>query len=85
MRIVVIPGEGRAFSAGVDLKSLGRRKLVNGALGPPLDVPGRGVIGTIETPPKVVIARVNGYCFTGALELALACHLMGVAEGTNAR
>lgn len=77
--IIVITGQGRAFSAGVDLKSLGERKLANGAVGPLLDVPGRGVIRKIETLPKVVIARVNGFCFTGALELALACDLMVVA------
>lgn len=77
--IVIISGEGRAFSAGVDMKSLGQRKLENGAVGPFLDVPGRRVIRKIETLPKLVIARVNGFCFTGALELALACDLMVVA------
>jgi enoyl-CoA hydratase len=77
--VIIITGEGRAFSAGVDLKSLGERKLVNGAVGPLLDVPGRGLIRKIETLSKVVIARVNGFCFTGALELALACDLIVVA------
>ena len=77
--VIIITGEGRAFSAGVDLKSLGERKLVNGAVGPLLDAPGRGLIRKIETLNKVVIARVNGFCFTGALELALACDLIVVA------
>ncbi len=77
--VIVITGAGRAFSAGVDLKSLGRRKIENGAVGPVLDVPGRRLIRMIETVPKLVLVRVNGFCFTGALELALACDLIVVA------
>lgn len=77
--VVVITGAGRAFSAGVDLKSLGERIIENGAVGPVFDVPGRVLLGRIETVPKVVIAQVNGFCFTGALELALACDLIVAA------
>lgn len=79
IRVIVITGAGRAFSAGADLKSLGARKIKNGAVGPVFDVPGRRLLRRIELVPKVVIARVNGYCFTGALELALACDFMVVA------
>jgi len=78
--VVVLTGMGRAFSAGVDLKALGKLPLENGAIGPILDDPARALIRSIQTIPKVVIAKVNGFCFTGALELALACDLMVVAE-----
>jgi enoyl-CoA hydratase len=78
--VVVLTGMGRAFSAGVDLKALGKLRLENGAIGPILDDPARALIKSIQTIPKVVIAKVNGFCFTGALELALACDLMIVAE-----
>ena len=78
--VVVLTGMGRAFSAGVDLKALGKLPLDNGAIGPILDDPARALIRSIQTLPKVVIAKVNGFCFTGALELALACDLMVVAE-----
>ena len=77
---VVLTGEGRAFSAGVDLKALGARPLVDGAVGDVLDLPGRRVIDLIASLPAVVVARVAGACFTGALELALACDVVVVAE-----
>jgi len=78
--VVVLTGEGRAFSAGVDLKSLGDRKLEGGRVGPILDDPAREMLDIIQTMPKVVIAMVNGYCFTGALEIVLACDLIVAAE-----
>ncbi|MGD9751634.1 MAG: enoyl-CoA hydratase/isomerase family protein [Acidimicrobiia bacterium] len=77
--VVVLTGEGRAFSAGVDLKALGARKLEQGKVGDILDLPARAVTEAITTMDKVVVAKVNGHCFTGALELALACDLMAVA------
>ena len=80
VRVVVLTGSGRAFSAGVDLTSLGDRRLEGGRVGAILDDPGRAVIDAIQTIPKVVIAMVNGYCFTGALEIVLSCDLIIAAE-----
>lgn len=80
VRAIVITGEGRAFSAGVDLKALNEVKLEAGAVGGVLDEPARALIESIRRAPKPVIAKVNGFCFTGALELALACDLMVVAN-----
>lgn len=78
--VVVLTGEGRAFSAGVDLKALGQRSLEGGGVGDLLDLPARAVIDRLTRMPKVVIARVNGFCFTGALELVLACDLVVAAD-----
>jgi enoyl-CoA hydratase/carnithine racemase len=78
--VVVLTGEGRAFSAGVDLKALGDRSLEGGAVGDYLDLPARAVIERIAALHAVVIAKVNGFCFTGALELALACDLVVTAD-----
>lgn len=78
--VIVLTGMGRSFSAGVDLKILGKLPLEKGGIGRILDDPARAFIDTIQTIPKAVIAKVNGYCFTGALEIALACDLMVVAE-----
>ena len=79
-RVVVLTGAGRAFSAGVDLKALGQVSLEGGAVGDLLDVPARRVTTLLTTMPQIAIAKVNGFCFTGALELALACDLVIVAE-----
>ena len=80
VRVVVLTGAGRAFSAGVDLKALGGRSLAGGSVGDVLDVPARRSIEVLTTMPKVVVAKVNGFCFTGALELALACDLVVAAD-----
>lgn len=79
-RVVVLTGSGRAFSAGVDLKALGDRELVDGAVGDILDLPARRITERLSTMSAVTIAKVNGHCFTGALELALACDLMVTAD-----
>jgi len=76
IRVLVITGNGKAFSAGVDLKALGQRSLAGGAVGDYLDIPARGLITAINALDAIVIAAVNGFCFTGALELALACDLL---------
>ena len=78
--VVVLTGEGRAFSAGVDLKVLGGRTIADGKVGDVLDLPARRVVDLIGALPAVVIAKVNGACFTGALELALACDVVVAAE-----
>jgi enoyl-CoA hydratase len=78
--IVVLTGAGRAFSAGVDLKALGGVPIVDGAVGDLLDVPARRVTRLLTTMPAITIAKVNGFCFTGALELAIACDLVVTAE-----
>lgn len=78
--VVVLTGEGRAFSAGVDLKVLGGRSITDGTVGDVLDLPARHVVELITQLPAVVVAKVNGACFTGALELALACDVVVAAD-----
>lgn len=79
VRVVVITGRGRAFSAGGDLK--GYLELYRRAddfhrfLRDLCDV-----LGKIERSAKVVIGAVNGYCLAGGLELMLACDLVVASE-----
>ena len=80
VRVVVLTGTGRAFSAGVDLKALQGTSVDGGNVSGGLNGPARRCTDLLSTMPKITIARVHGFCFTGALELALACDLMVVAE-----
>lgn len=71
---VILAGRGRSFSAGNDLKAIqaGER-----APSPHFQAE---TLDAIENLPQPVIAAVQGHCYTGSLELALACDLMVVAE-----
>ena len=80
VRVIVLTGQGKAFSAGVDLKALGKVEISGGAVGEILDAPARRLIDAIEQAPQPVIAKVNGHCYTGALEIALACDLLVCAD-----
>jgi enoyl-CoA hydratase len=80
VRVIALTGAGRAFCAGVDLKSLGSRKLEHGKVGDILDIPARELIQAIRAVPKPVIAVVNGFCFTGAVEIMLACDIVIASE-----
>ena len=80
VRVVVLTGTGRAFSAGVDLKALASTPVTGGNVSLDLNTPARRCTELLSTMPKVTIAKVNGFCFTGALELAVACDLMVTAD-----
>ncbi len=79
--VVVLTGEGRAFSAGVDLKVIGELPAEGGGqVGGSLNDRARRLTALLGTLDAIVIAKVNGHCFTGALELALACDLVIAAD-----
>ena len=75
---VVLTGVDPAFSAGVDLKELRARPAVTDpdVPRPPVTDPA-AVVRDGSTP---VIAAVNGICVTGALEIALSCHVIVASE-----
>lgn len=77
--VVLITGAGRAFSAGLDIKAISGG-VRGGNVGAELLEVGSGIIEAMESLPKPVIAMVNGYCLTGALELALACDMIIASE-----
>lgn len=77
--VVLITGAGRAFSAGLDIKAISGGA-AGGDVGVEINRMGLGTIAAIESLPKPVIAMVNGYCLTGALEVALACDMIIASE-----
>ena len=81
--VVVLTGVGRAFSTGVDLKFLGGRKIEGGNVGGEINAAARGVIQTMEEVPKPIIAMVNGFCLTGALEIAMGCDMIIASENSR--
>lgn len=81
--VVVLIGMGRAFSVGVDLKSLGGEKFGEGNVGDEINHAARGLIQAIENLPKPIIAVVNGFCLTGALEIALSCDMIVASENSR--
>ncbi|MFX0137432.1 MAG: enoyl-CoA hydratase/isomerase family protein [Candidatus Hodarchaeota archaeon] len=80
-RVVVITGGGDSFSAGIDLKTLSGQD-PGAAKQTPLKPPNfrfwlnsylQPIYNKIEQMEKPVIAKINGFCFGAAFELALAC------------
>lgn len=82
-KVIILQGEGRAFSAGVDLKVLQGETPVAGKIGTKMDGPGVRVATTLRNADVPVIAKVHGACFTGALELALSCDFIYALSSTK--
>lgn len=76
VRVVVLTGEGRCFSAGADLKSGFEGRTVFGKL----QYEYRPVMSAIVTMPKPVIAAVPGSAAGIGLSLALTCDLLVMAD-----
>ena len=78
LRAVVITGAGdKAFSGGVKLEDLGATTPATAREG---ITRLHRCISAVRECPLPVIARINGYCIGGALELAAACDLRIAAD-----
>ncbi|MEZ5818560.1 MAG: enoyl-CoA hydratase/isomerase family protein [Hyphomicrobiaceae bacterium] len=83
VRAVLVRGEGRAFSAGFDMKAAAERDMstvdkVRAQMERQFDF-----IMAFWDCPKPTIALVHGFCMAGAFEVALACDITIAAEGTR--
>ncbi len=80
IKVLVVAGAGRAWSAGVDLKAL--NESIQGGHFSNFEVmeTGAAFIKTLQTMPQVTIAMVNGHCYTGATEFMLAFDLVYAAD-----
>ena len=76
---VVLRGAGRGFCAGADLNALADAMAMPAPPPPPTFKP--GVVERLALLKQPVIAAVHGVCFTGGLELALACDFI-IADAT---
>jgi enoyl-CoA hydratase/carnithine racemase len=72
---VVLKGGGRGFCAGADLKAMGKTP-IDPRLKPK-------IIQRLNRLPQPVIAAVHGVCYTGGLELALACDFIVADAGAR--
>jgi len=67
---VVLTGAGRSFCAGNDLGAIASGDRPTNRLLQP------ETVDALEALPMPTIGKVRGHCFTGGLELALACDLL---------
>ena len=78
VRVIVLTGAGRAFTAGVDLKELEEVGTeARDWLGP------ESLFEIVRASPVPVIAAVNGFAITGGLELALMADFILAGESAK--
>ena len=80
VRIVLLSGTGKAFSAGADIPEVHR---LDTETSQAFSRRGHAVLNRIERGSKPVLAAVRGFCLGGGCELALACHIR--IAGSDAR
>jgi enoyl-CoA hydratase/carnithine racemase len=73
VRCVVLGGAGRSFCAGKDLLDVRDGE----GYDPRRDA---ATVDLLEALPQPTIGRIHGHCFTGGLELVLACDLLVAAD-----
>jgi enoyl-CoA hydratase/carnithine racemase len=78
IKCVVIAGEGKHFSAGLDLSELQERDVIEGIYHSRM---WHRVLDAVQFGKVPVVAVLHGACVGGGLELASACHIR-VAESS---
>jgi enoyl-CoA hydratase/carnithine racemase len=82
IRVVIVTGAGRTFSAGADLETV-ERLLDDGPTARHAAGAGERAATAIESLRAVTIAAVHGRCVGGGVVLALACDLRFAAAGAR--
>ncbi len=81
LKVVVVRGAGRVFSAGADLAVFVAGSLEGTDARHAADL-GRRMAGAVESMRAVTIAAIHGHCVGGGLVLAAACDLRVAATDT---
>ena len=76
---IIIRGIGRNFSAGANIENLQELAKDQNILSDKMNK-GKEILDFIEDLNIPVIAAINGVCFGGGLEIALACHIRVASE-----
>lgn len=76
---ILVRGIGRNFSAGANLDNLKELAQDENLLESKMNE-GRKILDHIENLDIPVVAAINGVCFGGGLEIALACHMRIASE-----
>lgn len=72
IKLIILTGTGEVFSAGADLREVAA---LTPETAPAFSRLGQSVFRQIADASQLTIAAVNGYCFGGGLDLALACKI----------
>jgi enoyl-CoA hydratase/carnithine racemase len=80
VRVVIVTGEGRAFSSGNDLKPPKRPRAKNDLERRQRVAAGNRTAAAIGSLPQVTIAAVNGLAVGGGVVIAASCDLRIAAE-----
>lgn len=84
LKVVVVSGAGRVFSAGADTGSFGPTSGIAGPSTGREDADtGRRMADAVEAMSAVTVARVHGWCVGGGLVLAAACDLRVASDDTR--
>jgi enoyl-CoA hydratase/carnithine racemase len=69
-RALIFTGSEDVFASGADLREISS---VTGSTAREFALRGQSLMSSIDGLPQMTIAAINGYCFGGALDLALSC------------
>ena len=85
LKVVVVSGRGRAFSAGADVSSFGSGAGEGGSERPPRDDADSGwrMARAMDEMRAVTVAKLQGWCVGGGLVLAAVCDLRVAARSAR--
>lgn len=83
VRALILRGQGKAFSAGGDLKYLHQNIKSSDKIFDEISATLNDIIAAITTMPKAVIAAVHGPAFAAGFGLALSCDLLVATPGAK--